>query len=65
MEEINTDGLGILQCTITNDSWGETRSLNKNDLNTGDMVYWTTSSGNRTWHHKGVVNISGNGTNHS
>ena len=65
MKEINTDGLGILPCTITNYNWGETRSLNKNDLNTGDMIYWTTSSGNRTWHHKGVVDISGNGTNHS
>ena len=65
MEEIKTDGLGILPCTITDDNWGETRSLNKNDLNNGDMIYWTTSSGNRTWHHKGVVKISGNGTNHS
>lgn len=65
MKEIKTDGLGTLTCTITGDNWEGIRSLNKNDLNTGDMIYWTTSSGNRTWHHKGVVNISGNGTNHS
>lgn len=65
MEEINTDGLGTLTCTITGDNWVGTRSLNKNNLSNGDIIYWTTSSGSRTWHHKGVVNISGNGTNHS
>ena len=65
MEEINTDGLGTLTCTITGDNWVGTRSLNKNNLSNGDIIYWTTFSGSRTWHHKGVVNISGNGTNHS
>lgn len=65
MEEIKTDRLGILPCTITDANWRETRSLNKNELHDGDMIYWTTSSGNRTWHHKGAVSISGNGTNHS
>lgn len=58
MSEIGTDGLGTLACTIYTDGtyrWkGDIR-----DVEVGDYIYWTTSSGDRwnrrVWHHQGLV----------
>lgn len=47
MIETGTDGLGDLPCTITNMSIG--------NVDIGDYIKWTTSAGNRTWHHQGTV----------
>lgn len=47
MIETGTDGLGDLPCTITNMSIG--------NVDIGDYIKWTTSAGNRTWHHRGTV----------
>ena len=46
MEERNTDGLGTLPCTIDGDI---------TSIRPGMYIYWTTSAGNRTWHHRGWV----------
>lgn len=54
MEEISTDGLGRLDCTIyTNSSYNTVRDIAT--VKVGNYIYWTTSSGNRTWHHQGKV----------
>lgn len=48
MEERNTKGLGTLRCNITSGSI-ET-------IKPGDHITWETyASGNRTWHHLGIV----------
>lgn len=65
MDEIDTDGLGTLKCTIKGTNWIGNITLNVKNLHQGDTIYWTTSSGDRTWHHLGTVNMSGNSTNHS
>lgn len=54
MREINTDGLGSLECTIYKDSnyrW----KADISDVEVNDYIYWTTSADNRTWHHQGWV----------
>ena len=54
MSEIGTDGLGTLACTIyTDDTYREVRNIREVDVD--DYIYWTTSSGSRTWHHQGKV----------
>lgn len=50
----NSSDLGRLPCTIyTNDSYKIPASWS--GINSGQIVYWTTSSGDRTWHHQGIV----------
>lgn len=57
MSEIDTDGLGTLACTLyTNDSYSIQRDIST--VKSGNYIYWTTSSGNRTWHHQGWVTAS-------
>lgn len=54
MIEEGTDGLGNLTCVIYSDPFYR----NPKDISTvktGDLIYWTTSSGDRTWNHRGVV----------
>lgn len=54
MTEIGTDGLGNLNCTIyTDENYNTTRSVSS--VNSGETIYWTTSAGDRTWHHVGTV----------
>ena len=61
MIEVQTDGLGDLPCTVyTDGSYSSIRSLAT--INAGEYIYWTTSSGGTTWHHRGTVSGS---TNHS
>lgn len=46
--------LGELSCTLyTNAKYNDQGSWN--GIHSGDYIYWTTSSGNRTWHHQGSV----------
>lgn len=54
MYEINTNGLSTLQCTRYTDSNYE-HSTNFSGVEVGDVIYWTTSAGNKTWHHQGTV----------
>ena len=54
MIETGTNGLGDLTCTLYTDSsyrWEASFS----GVTTGSYIYWTTSSGDRTWHHQGRV----------
>lgn len=63
MVEVGTDGLGNLQCLIfTNEKYniGVNISFITSE-NIGDPIYWTTSSGGRTWHHKGVITATAEG----
>lgn len=54
MQEIKTDGLGTLDCTIyEGDAYGPEKDIST--VKVGDYIYWTTSSGTRTWHHQGRV----------
>lgn len=54
MTEINTDGLGNLVCTVyTDSSYSTVRDIST--VQSGNYIYWTTSSGDRTWHHQGLV----------
>ena len=55
MDEVDTDGLGTLSCTITN--------MAISDVNPGDYITWTTSHNGRTWTHHGTV--TANVYNHS
>lgn len=54
MTEVGTDGLGNLPCTIYSDA-EYTTLLPISEVDPGDVIYWTTSSGNRVWHHVGTV----------
>lgn len=54
MVEINTDGLGDLPCTIYTDAtYKHTRDIST--VRPDQYIYWTTSSGAKTWHHQGRV----------
>lgn len=54
MIETGTDGLGDLTCTLyTGPDYKTEASFS--GVTTGSYIYWTTSSGNRTWHHQGTV----------
>ncbi len=54
MSEIGTDGLGTLACTIYTDGTYRWKG-NIRDVKVDDYIYWTTSSGDRVWHHQGWV----------
>ena len=54
MVEVGTDGLGTLNCTIYTDSSYSTQ-MGVSSVSTGQTIYWTTSAGNKTWHHVGTV----------
>ena len=54
MVEVGTDGLGTLDCIIYSDPNYNNR-LSLSQVTSGATIYWTTTSGNRTWHHKGTV----------
>ncbi len=65
MVETGTDGLGTLACTIYTgyDRWtGDFTGLTSaSDVSIGQLIYWTTSSGSRTWHHRGTVTATAEG----
>ena len=54
MIETGTEGLGNLNCIryIDGNYWATT---NFSNVKIGSYIYWTTSSGDRTWHHQGKV----------
>lgn len=54
MVEVKTSGLGDLLCTIFEDANYSTIK-NIGSVKKGDYIYWTTTSGDRTWHHQGSV----------
>ena len=56
--EINTQGLGDLNTKLTKSSYYRPLSSSITDVKPGDMIYWTTSSGNRTWYHSGRVSTA-------
>lgn len=56
--EINTQGLGNLNTQLTTNSSYRWLSPSISDVKPGDRIYWTTSSGNRTWYHMGVVSTA-------
>lgn len=51
MIEEGTDGLGNLTCNLYTDS-SYRYSKSYSSVKQGDYIYWTTKSGNRTWHHQ-------------
>lgn len=57
--EINTDQLGNLNTQLTFNENYYNLSSKINDVDPGDVIYWTTSAGEgwnqRTWYHKGTV----------
>lgn len=65
MVETGTDGLGTLDCAIYknyNEYSGRfTDPISASQVKVGDLIYWTTSSGNRTWHHRGTVTATAEG----
>lgn len=65
MVETGTDGLGTLECAIYtgyNELTGEfTGSISASEVYIGQEIYWTTSSGSRTWHHRGTVTATAEG----
>lgn len=54
MVEVGTDGLGTLNCTIYTDSSYST-PMDVSSVSAGQTIYWTTSAGNKTWHHVGTI----------
>lgn len=60
MYECGTDGLGDLECIIYTDS-SYTNKINVSQVKLDTYIYWTTSSGNRTWHHQGYVRATAEG----
>lgn len=56
--EINTSGLGNLNTRLTKNSNYFWLSSSISDVEPGDTIYWTTSSGNRTWYHMGTVSTA-------
>lgn len=57
MIEVGTDGLGELTCKLYDNAW-YWREKNIASVKVGDYIYWTTKSGDRTWHHQGKVTAS-------
>lgn len=54
MIETGTNGLGNLTCTLYTDAtYGYETDFS--GVTSDSYIYWTTSSGNRTWHHQGKV----------
>lgn len=60
MYECGTDGLGDLECIIYKDP-NYTDQINVSEVKIDDYIYWTTSSGSRTWHHQGTVTATAEG----
>lgn len=60
MVETGTDGLGSLSCTIYKDEYFRNQ-ISASEVNINQTIYWTTSSGNRTWHHRGTVTATAEG----
>ncbi len=60
MYECGTDGLGDLECIIYKNS-NYTGRIDVSEVKIGDYIYWTTSSGSRTWHHQGRVTATAEG----
>ena len=56
--EINTQGLGNLNTRLTKNSNYSGLSSSIGDVDPGDTIYWTTSSGNRTWYHMGTISTA-------
>ena len=57
MVEISSD-LGRLNCSIFTDADYDT-AADWSSIASGQKIYWTTSaSGNRVWHHQGVVGVA-------
>ena len=54
MVEVGTDGLGTLNCTIYTD-YSYSTPMDVSSVSAGQSIYWTTSAGNKTWHHVGTV----------
>lgn len=55
MQEIGTDGLGTLTCTLYKNEWYG-RKEDIGSVQPGDYIFWTTSAADgRTWHHQGEV----------
>lgn len=54
MIETGTSGLGDLNCVLYSDAKYDT-GASFDGVGIGSYIYWTTSSGNRTWHHQGKV----------
>lgn len=54
MVEVGTDGLGTLKCTIYSDD-SYTVEIPVSSVQTGSTIYWTTTAGNKVWHHVGTV----------
>lgn len=54
MVEEGTDGLGNLTCTIYTDA-NFTTTKHVSEVRPGESIYWTTQSGEKVWHHHGVV----------
>lgn len=54
MIETGTDGLGDLHCTIYKYG-GYSSILPIDQVKAGMKIFWTTTSGSRTWHHQGTV----------
>ncbi|HJD40945.1 MAG TPA: hypothetical protein H9913_13090 [Candidatus Blautia stercoripullorum] len=64
MVETGTDGLGTLNCRIYEDCTETGKFINPisaSQVQVGDLIYWTTSAGNRTWHHRGTVTATAEG----
>lgn len=64
MVETGTDGLGTLNCRIYEDCTETGQFINQisaSQVQVGDLIYWTTSAGNRTWHHRGTVTATAEG----
>lgn len=56
--EINTQGLGNLNTRLTKNPNYRYLSASISNVNPGDTIYWTTSSGSRTWYHMGTVSTA-------
>ena len=50
----NSSDLGRLSCTIYTGADYRTQA-SWSGITSGQTIYWTTVSGDRTWHHQGVV----------
>ena len=65
MVETGTDGLGTLACTIYTDynryTGRFTGQTSASNVHIGQTIYWTTTSGSRTWHHRGTVTATAEG----
>lgn len=56
--EINTQGLGNLNTRLTTDNGYRNLNSSISNVEPGDVIYWTTSAGNRTWYHMGTVSTA-------